>query len=491
MSENSTPAKTESQALGRQLDILPLLDDIVTGFLRHWALVLLLVSGVATGCYFYARSQYVPVYQASGTYIITMNYSVNYDSESYNRSALRQVIDSFRYIIANDAMQTLIADDLGLPTVPGTISARSVEETNAFTITATANDPQLAYQMVQSVARNYPQIAKDVVGETTLTLLTTSGIPTWATNSANPKRTARAGALAVLGVMAALFAFQSIIKKTIRKESDFQSYLNVKCLGSVQRVKLKRSRKGSRYVRIDNKRVPYGFKESIRTIRTRVERRHSEDGSKVFMVSSAIAGEGKSTIAANLALSLTSKGGRIILVDMDLRNSSVLSALGLDENKPGLMEVLEGKANLKDVIIKDDQSGLMILPAGHGSMSVRAALSDPNLKNVFSICRKLADYIIVDTPPSSILADASGLVEFVDSGIFVVRQDYAPLDRIIDGLSLLYDAGLSIAGCVLNYTEAGAVSRYGYGGYGYGYGYGKYGRYGKYGKYGKSGQETE
>lgn len=470
-----------------KMDLAAILEDVLSGFARHLPLFLLLASLTASLCYIRVQRNFVPQYQASETYIVTPSYSVNYNSSNYNRAALNQIILAFPYVISNDAMQRLIAEDLHTGGVPGTIRASSVEDTNAFTITVTANGPQTAYNILQSVVKNYPLIAKDIIGDTSLSLMNSSGIPTTPINAESPKRTALIGIGVIAALFAAVFAFFSVAKKTIRSEDDFRRCLNVKCMGSVPKVRLK-GRKGSKAIRIDSKRVPYGFKESIRMLRTRVERRHTEDGTQIFLVSSAIAGEGKSTIAANLALSMASKGVKTLLVDMDLRNSSVMQTLGLPSEQKGITDLIEGKCSIKDILVQDEQSGLLILPAGHTVDIVQHLFEAEETGTMFQICRTLAEYIIVDTPPSSILADASNLAGYADQGIFVVRQDYAPLNKVEEGLDLLYDTGLKLTGCVLNYTVAGAITRlsYGYGRYGYGYGrYGRYGGYG-YGGYGRN-----
>ena len=476
--QKNTVQRNQNRNTG-QTDWMMILDDILAGFIRHFPLVVLLCSLTASIVFFTVRARYVTKYQTSETYIVTPNYSVNYNSSSYERAALTQLIRSFPYVISNNAMQGLIAQDLGTDNVPGTITASSVENTNAFTITVTAQTAQNAQRILQSVMENYPVIAKDIIGDTTLSLLSSSGMPTRPINANSGRRSAMMGVLAVLALFAGGFYLSSTLRKTVRREEDFKSALNVKCIGSVPKATF-RKKKGSndRRIRMDNKRISYTFKESIRTLRTRVERIQKEKGAKVFLVSSAIAGEGKSTISVNLALSLASKGSKVILMDMDFRNASVLPILGLENPDKGLTDVIEGKAKLSDIAMGYEKTGLVVFPAGK-SRNTRSILSNPRLESLFQRSRKVADYIIVDTPPSSILSDTSELVSYADQGIFVVRQDYAPMNRVVEGIDLLYDSGLEMAGCILNYVEPGVASRFGYG-YGYGYGYGRYGRYGRY-----------
>ena len=103
----------------------------------------------------------------------------------------------------------------------------------------------------------------------------------------------------------------------------------------------------------------------------------------------------------------------------------------------------------------------------------------------------MADYVIIDTPPSAVVSDASWMSRYVDGGIFVVKQDYAKVDILQEGMEMHAGTGVKIMGTVLNYTVSGITgSGYGYGNYGYGrssYGYGS--RYG-YG-YGYGADESE
>ena len=238
------------------MDFLMILDDVLAGFRRHFPLIILLASLMASIVFFTVQSRYVPKYQTYETYIVTPNYSVNYNSASYERAALLQIIRSFPYVISNNAMQNLIAKDLGTGNVPGTITASSVEETNAFTITVTASSAQTAQKILQSVMANYPVIAKDIIGDTTLTLLTSSGMPTRPINAEDSRRSAMIGVIFVLALFAAGFSAASILRKTIRKEDDFKKTLNVRCLGSVPKATFRRKKNDhDKQIRIDNKRI--------------------------------------------------------------------------------------------------------------------------------------------------------------------------------------------------------------------------------------------
>ncbi len=474
--------KTENQEKTEEglWDISVIVDDAFKGLRRYWILLLVMASLCASLFYFRAKSTYVPKYNASMTFIVNTTLAVNYNAEYYNKATASQIAKTFPYIISNTALQHIIADDLGVSEIPGTIDAKAMEDTNLITISVIANEGNMAYDILQSVIRNYQQVAKAVIGETELNVVDETGIPTEPVNSDSARSAAKKGFLIGLAIDAVILLLYAMTRKTIRREEDLKKLLNVKCLGAIPRVKLKkRSDREKNRVMIDNRGVSYGFIEATRTVRTRIERDAAETGARVYMVSSAVTGEGKSTVASNLALSLAGKGKKVLLIDLDLRNPSVTEVLGIKDVKKGLIDVLTDKAYLMEVITDYGQSGLKVLPGGEPVRTTARILSNQRIELLFESLRRAADYIIVDTPPSGLLMDAAQIVKWVDAGIFVVRQDYAPVERILDGIEMLSDTGLRLAGCVMNYTEAGIT------GYGYGYSYGRYG-YGKYGKYGTS-----
>lgn len=112
-----------------------------------------------------------------------------------------------------------------------------------------------------------------------------------------------------------------------------------------------------------------------------------------------------------------------------------------------------------------------------------------NIPKLIHKLRDKCDYVIIDAPPSAVVSDASLIARITDGCVYVVRQDYAGIDTLREGMEMFSGTGCKLLGCVLNHAEAGR-SGYGYGRYGYGkYGYGKYG-YGKSGYgygYGESG----
>jgi receptor protein-tyrosine kinase len=212
--------------------------------------------------------------------------------------------------------------------------------------------------------------------------------------------------------------------------------------------------------------------ESIRLLRLRVEKIMTEEEKKILLISSAIPGEGKTTMSVNLAISMAQRGRRVLLIDCDLRNPSVAKSLQLDA-KYSLSDYLQGQVTVKDIICPTEVENLFVIPGG-GDASDMELITEGLGVAMVQAARNMYDFVILDTPPCSMLADAGEVAELADAGLLVVRQDFASRDQILDGVQRLGDADLPMIGWILNHAQRSLSSRDDYG-YGYSgiYGYEK------------------
>ena len=342
--------------------------------------------------------------------------------------------------------------------------------TNLLTIDVSSWNPDYAYAVLKSVLKNYPEVAQFVVGQTELTVIDDSGVPTDTGRSSVVRGSLRRGALIgfLLGLLAV--AVHAGAFRTIRSETELRSLLNLPCLGTLPIVQVKKRRKNNRReINILYDANCGEYVEAMRLIRTRLERQL--EGKQVLMVTSSVSGEGKSTVASNLAISMALKGKRVVLVDCDLRNPSVGEIFNLTGEYPGLISVLQGKASLEASLIEVEHKGipigLTLLPGGAPESSLVEILGSETMSELIRQLCERADVVILDTPPSAILVDAMMLVQHVDAVAYVIMSDYARRRYIIKGVEELSGSGAPIVGCILN---GGSVRSGGYGYYGY-YGY--------------------
>ena len=462
-----------------------------------WLVLLILVLCTAGGCLWSWRS-YRPMYEAYTSFVVTSS-GQTYNSSYYDNTTAEQLGKTFPYILTSGVLMDVVREDLGY-SFSSSIEATVMEGTNLFTITVRDSSPQTAYDVMTSVIENYPVVAEYIIGGTTLTVVDESGVPTTPANSGNMRQAAAVGFLAGAVISALFLVVYLAGRKTIRSGEDMNAIASTKFLGNIPETRIKkRSNAKDQAMTITNSKVPPAFKEGIRLVRSRTEAELQGKECPALLVTSAVPGEGKTTVAVNLALALAQKNHRVVLIDGDLRNPSVLQALNLPKKKDGIVQVLRGQANLEDVLMEYRETGLKLLP-GSGKISNPASLiRSEEMKNLMQTLKEQSDFLIIDTPPSSVLSDAAMYEALVDGAVMVVRQDFASAQQVQRGMETLADADIPVIGYVLNYMEEGAMGygyssygKYGYGKYGYrryGYGYGKYG-YSRYG-YGRHAEDDD
>lgn len=469
--------KSSEQAVPEKIDITYLLTDFYHGIRKFWLLVLVLMVVFAAKSYFSVSSNYEPNYVASAT--------VSVSSTSGNYSSAQEMAQLFPYIMTSGVLQDVIAEDMGVDSIPGTITAEADEGTNLLTISVSSNDPQMAYNTLQSVLENYPEVAEFVLGQTTLTVLDETGIPTDTERIAKIRGSYKRGALkgALLGCI--IIALYALTRRTVKSKKELKKGLNLNDCGSVPYIRTKKRKKNSFHTAVNlmNDRIPQVYLEAIRKIRVKVMKDMEDDNMKTLLITSSIPGEGKTTLAVNLAIAIAQQGKRVLLVDCDMRNPSVAEAMNDHKRYPGLGEVLKKRVPLKEALTSVEVSGgrLDILYGGKPDDRNSKLLSSKNMEAFLNTAGKKADIIILDTAPSELLADAPLLARYTDAALYVVRNDYTKMRQIQEGVQALAMSGIHIIGYVYN----GDMSSRGRGyGYGYGYGYKRYGNYGGYGAYG-------
>lgn len=204
------------------------------------------------------------------------------------------------------------------------------------------------------------------------------------------------------------------------------------------------------------------FEESIDGLRTYLTLVHSLRGLKVLAVTSAISREGKTTLSAQLAISLASATGeKTLLIDGDTRSPDIHRAFDIDRG-PGLVDVLQGRCSLEDAIEMEFSDSLHVLTAGCLDASPHRLLGPHEFGALLDKLKETYRYIVIDTPPILPASEALILAQAADAAVLCVRRDFSRLDHACEAYGRLRSAGVTIAGAVLNGIPARSyVYRYG------------------------------
>ena len=456
----------------QKIDLFVLMEDFLRQAKRMLALGLVLVLLGGGGLTLVRSRGFQERYEAYASFTVRVANPLFASISGYNDRTAQVMADTFPSILTSDLLQNRVMEKLGITGVP-TMRVTATAQASILTLRVEDPDPQRAYDVLNAVIECYPEVSEFVIGSTVLVLLDESGLPEEPVEKFDYRGTAVKGA--ALGGMAwcALVALLVLMKNTIHNEDELRRCLNTPCLGQVPAVKVT---KRMRCPLIHRMKEDRGFGEAIRLLRLRVEKAMEEEEKKVLLVSSAIPGEGKTTISVNLAAALAGKGRRVLLIDCDLRNPSVAGTLSTRSHPlnggANLLEYMRGRITVMDMIQPTEVEGLFVIPAGPGTKADSTAmLSDERMARLIQAGRNMYDYVILDTPPCSLLADAAEVAELAEAGLMVIRQDYATRDQILDGIQRLGDGKLPLVGCAFNHMRRSLTS--GSYGYAYGYGYGK------------------
>ena len=210
--------------------------------------------------------------------------------------------------------------------------------------------------------------------------------------------------------------------------------------------------------------TPFPIREAFRALYTDVRYLNIEDKCKKIAITSAIPGEGKTTTAMNLAVTIAqnSEDKRVLLIDTDMRKPKVANMLGINKMTHGLSEFLAGIDETPNFINVTNQR-ITVLTSGGTNKNPTKLVSSKRMEELIKFCEGYFDYIIIDTPPVSVVSDALLLHDKINGYIVVVRSDYSNINLVSETVERLKRLNSEVFGVVLNaYTMKGR-RRYGYG----------------------------
>lgn len=467
------------------IKIINILIRFKNAFLQMWALTVVL--GVVVSAYYWytARRSFVPMYESKAIFTVDSSY----DAEDifgtgtyYDQFAAQQMAGAFPYLISTDMMLDLVIQELGgYPN--GSASAMAVAESNMLVLTVNSSDPQAAYDYLCAIMKYYPQIASVMVDNPQVKVVTSPEVAVEPKNSFNASGAITKGAFLGVGIGLIIILICGLLTRTVQTTEELKKAINIPILIALPKVTVKKRRtRTSNLLRAD---TDPNMNECFRGLRMKVKKLLEEPGKKSVLVTSTLAGEGKTTVAVNLALSLQHEGYKVLLLDADFRSQSVCQTLNEKPTGNNLMDCMRNdKLNIFDCI-RTSKTYRLEFVSGKSTDKRHYALDAPKIRRLLGQLSEVYDYIVIDTPPQDVVSDSSALSRCADSVLYVVKQDYVQKSQVINAITAMHQRGIKIDGCIFNgvpkfHRQYGYGYRYGYG-YGYDYGYRKYSYSHRYG----------
>lgn len=232
---------------------------------------------------------------------------------------------------------------------------------------------------------------------------------------------------------------------------------------------MSRRKQGRSYGSLPAENGKFAIVEGYKLARTNIVFTLSAGRSNCFAVTSWSKGEGKSTATTNLAISFSKMDKKVILVDADLRRPNVANLLNI-EKKVGLTDYLSGLSPYEDIICKDVLPNLDVITCGTIPPNPSELLGSAEMTSFVEMIKENYDYVIFDTPPVGVVADALLLNQHILGFVAVVRENsttHKDVENLIQNITLAQSKiiGFIKVGCSLQdekYSKSGKYYKYGY-----------------------------
>lgn len=447
------------------------LQDYLRIVRRRWGLVAAVCLVVLSGAAIFTLTS-TPQYSSSARLYVS---SAQSNSAAALQSGLlsEQRITSYADLAKSRKLAETVKTDLGLNTDPSTlasqVSAEVVPSTVILQLTATDPDPHRAQMLAQAYAEGLSDMVRELetpTGKTVppikATIVEAASLPHGPV-SPQPVRNLAIGFVLglLLGLVAALL--RDMVDTTIKGPEDLTATSDAPVLGTIAYDASARLQPLITSLDSHAPRV-----ESFRVLRTNLQFVDVDAPEKIFVVTSAIPEEGKTTTSVNLAITLAQAGQRTLFIEGDLRRPRAAIALNMDQSV-GVTTVLLGKVSIEDAIQKHVDSDLHVLGSGAIPPNPADLLQSKAMGDLLARLRQQYDVVIIDAPPLLPVTDAALLSAQADGAMIVVRYGHTTKDQFAQAVDRLKQVDARPIGVVINMVPKRGP-RYGYG-YGYGYGY--------------------
>ena len=277
-----------------------------------------------------------------------------------------------------------------------------------------------------------------------------------------------------VGIPVGIIYLIELTKFKIEGRADVEKLTSVPIIGDIPLTDEKNDKNGSIAV-FENKNNL--MSEIFRNIRTNLQFMLDND-QKVILVTSTVSGEGKSFVSANLAISLSLLGKKVVIVGLDIRKPGLNKVFHLSNKEKGITQYLSNpETDLTELVQPSDvNKNLFVLPGGSVPPNPTELLARNGLDKAIEILKQNFDYVIMDTAPIGMVTDTLLVGRVADLSVYVCRADYTHKAEYTLINELAIEKKLSKLCTVINGVDLKKRK------YGYYYGYGKYGKYYGYGK---------
>lgn len=443
-------------------NLLTIVKCIIKDILQRWILIVAVMIVFGSVFDFMKTVTYVPQYGTSMTATLSGG-----EDTFKNIDKVQSYVNTLDYLMNSNNAKSYVKKKM--PISKTTYKAEvTLKQANVVKIKVTADTKREAYFSIKLLNDWYRENTERYSFPYNITVLKESKFSTKPVNPNSHIKNFLIGAVGSGFVLSCLLGLYFFLRDTIKSEEEVENKLDTRLYAKLPfEVKKREDARNKKAILITSLKTSFFFRESMNKLRSKVEATSDKHGYKSFMITSAYENEGKSSVAANLALALAKNGRKVVLVDADFNKPAVFKIFDLDGSK-SLNKAIEGTSSWRSQVVSD-RSGLDLLPCSQDSLKSEILTNSKKLDEIMKELREEYDFVIVDTCPAYLLNEPMAMNELVDATLFIVRQDYATSDVINETVKRLTYVKDNVLGVVFknvvsdgNKVTNNYNNRYGY-----------------------------
>ncbi|MCJ1714084.1 polysaccharide biosynthesis tyrosine autokinase [Curtobacterium sp. VKM Ac-2922] len=436
---------------------------LMTLLRRGWLIILVAtLAGIGAGAALVATT--TPQYRASTSLYVSVKGGNTSTDLVQGGSAAEQKVQTFASVARSALVLQPVIDELGLHTgvvdLARQVEAQSPIDSVLVTIAVTDTSAERSAAIANAVAAQLRHVVTDRLekpdpqGQSPFAIETIQ--PAIAPSTpASPRLLVNLVGGGAVGLLAglAIAALRLTLDVRLRDRDEVERIASAPVIGSIAFDRGVREQPLVVHAHGADPRA-----EEFRRLRTNLQFLEAGRATKSFLVTSSVANEGKSTTAANLAISLAQNGARVALVDADLRRPRIASLMGL-EGQAGLSDVLIGRVELEDALQPWGRDDLVMLPSGQIPPNPAELLGTLGMKAVLHELEEAFDIVIIDAPPMLPVTDAAILGRVVGGTLLVASMAGTSRKHLARAAASLRDSGVEPIGSILTMVRTVRADR--------------------------------
>ncbi|MBQ6889897.1 MAG: P-loop NTPase [Oscillospiraceae bacterium] len=426
--------------------------NVLRDLIRNAWVVVLVVASLLLCVDTYEKNTFQPEYASEATFMV----SAKGNSSAYSNMSLTSTMaETFSELFKSGLVRQRVEQKLGAQ-LDGAISTRIISNTNLMIVRVVASSPENAFLGLKTLIEVYPEISQEILPNAVLDVLKEPRVPTSPANYFNTGHYKKMALVLGFGLSVGLICLLSILRDTVQTPAAAKRKVDSRLLATLRHERKNKTvhsmaKKKNIAPLVSNPLVSKAFREEHQSLCSTLEYHMRKHNQKVLLISSAGENEGKSTVAANIALGLAGREKKVALLDCDFRKPAVHKIFQSpgDENHD-LGYYLNHDGISDDLLIFLPRWNLHVAVNRSGYKHPQRLFTSGKLKRYLDKLRKEFDYIVVDTPPMTVAADTEALAAYVDVSMLVVREDGMSVRDVNDCLDALYRMSPDVAGYCLN-----------------------------------------